>query len=306
MKKRRTLQNFEQLLLTNKVERCSGQFHSILESVRANDNVPAILTVRSEHAFPSRHIIIDGNHRAVAHACLKRPIRYFVIRSQKDIDKILEVEARGGFSGFPHRLFLTGDKSLKTLVHEAVVAAAHDMKARTAQAVALEFDAEERRLTSSKSSTVKQEQIRHEIERHTLVPINGKMSWQPNHRRSPETNDESDGNADWLDRESPVSTFRGNNTRTEPKHPSDGEVNAWFNAMYKRFGSKWGRKEFPCAYSEFAVICSQEEGRGLTIASNLQRAGLLERVRVGEIETEGFYPNGKPIMKRITYWRFTL
>jgi hypothetical protein len=105
-------------------------------------DMPAIITVRIE-GRSGRHVIVDGNHRAVAHAYLKLPIRYFEIRSDADIDTIVQVEARGGFAAFPHRSFLTQRISYKQLVHDAVVAASQVMETCSVQDKAEQIVADE-------------------------------------------------------------------------------------------------------------------------------------------------------------------
>lgn len=145
MRNRREMEQFDRLLLTNKVEWTAIPFQGLLKHLQSRDTVPAIITVQVEPGHQGRHVIIDGNNRAVAHAYLKRPVRYFPILSAKDIDAILEIEARGGFSGFPHRPFLKGDASYKKLVQDAIMAAAHGMNGCTAQQKADEFRREKKR-----------------------------------------------------------------------------------------------------------------------------------------------------------------
>lgn len=82
----------------------------------------------------------------------------------------------------------------------------------------------------------------------------------------------------------------------------DVDVNGCYASILEKF-RKCDRNEFPCAYSKIAHLCGEECSRGPVIANKLQEADLLERIRVGQIETGDSYPNGKPVKQRITFWR---
>lgn len=139
MKKRRMIENYDLLLLTNPVEWASPTFQSILGYVRTAKNVPSIVVVRETSAFRNHLLIVDGNHRAVAHACLGNPIRFFEIRNRNDIDRILLIEARGGLAEFPHRNFLTGAKGLTALKREAIWASGRKLGFYSVEEVAQTF-----------------------------------------------------------------------------------------------------------------------------------------------------------------------
>ncbi len=147
MKKRKTVIDHELLLLTDigKYEDVQWFVHRLEEG----DQFPAIAVVPL-NKFSRRHfLILDGNKRAVAHAYLNRPIRFFEISSELQIDAFLEVESRAGVAGFPHRKFLTGEKSMKELVLHAALAY-QERGMRTALDLAQEFRAiaKERKVTS--------------------------------------------------------------------------------------------------------------------------------------------------------------
>ena len=300
VRKRRVFKEYDRLLLTNPVEWASLQFQSILNHVANDGDVPSILTIRIEGYF-GRHVIIDGNHRAVAYAYLKKPIRFFEIRSDHDIDRIIQIEARGGFSGFPHRSFLTQDTTYEQLLHDAIVAMAREMKTCSAQDRALEFRGEDRKRQSPEYVREQREQVRREIERYRLVPVNYETQWQQEYSAH---NVSAKVSETYRVKKSHSNRHRSKLLFSEhPTNPSaDDDVRRWFTAIFARFGDLNG-SEFPCAYSEIARLCDEESSRGPTIAKKLQQADLLEHVRVGDIDTGESYSNGRPMKQRITFWR---
>lgn len=76
---RSTTDRFDLLLLTNGVERGSSQFEEVLAYFSTHSNVPSIIVAREPMAFREHLLVLDGNHRVVACACLGRAVRIFEI-----------------------------------------------------------------------------------------------------------------------------------------------------------------------------------------------------------------------------------
>lgn len=244
MIKRRVLRGFDRLLLTNKVSWDSPHFQSLLTHIEAGSHVPAIVVARTSEEFLSRFVVIDGNARAVAHAFLKRPLRYFELRSNEDVEQIKMIEARGGLSEFPHRAFLTGDIRFESLRHEAVVKAAREMNGRTARDLAVIFRAEMREASSARYGSIS--------------VVDQKSSGSP---------------------ESQPPVFRATGLiptpSPKPQTIADAIITQWSSRVRSHFANRRDGREFACAYNELARICGEGSGRGTEIAECLQQHGVL-------------------------------
>lgn len=102
--------------------------HAFKNILRYNGLYPPIVItpVHSKTSHLGRRkffIILDGNHRACKCALYDSPIKAINITKDSDKDIILELELRRLLPGFPHRRFLRGEQTLKTLVDEAIEAA---------------------------------------------------------------------------------------------------------------------------------------------------------------------------------------
>lgn len=84
--------------------------------------VTPVLSMTSHKGRRKFFIILDGNHRACKCALYDSPIKAINITKDSDKDIILELELRRILPGFPHRKFLRGEQTLKTLLEEAIEA----------------------------------------------------------------------------------------------------------------------------------------------------------------------------------------
>jgi len=119
----RTLEfdHFDRLLISDRPDFESEHFSRLHDAILEGVEVPGIVIGRLPINLWRRayHIILDGNHRAVACCLSSRPARCYELETNRDKHILCEFVAEDVVS-VPLRRFMTGKQSLRQLMEEAL------------------------------------------------------------------------------------------------------------------------------------------------------------------------------------------
>ncbi len=281
--KRHFFDTFDDILLSDRVKYHSAQFQSAINDLHKHDIATPLIIIKGIGTLENIFIIIDGNHRVIVSALEKISIHAYELESEKDIESILSLESLGKIAPFPHRGFLLGKITFRELRLDAIRAVAKQGGIGVPEVIRFI------RRQDTLNSEIKQDQDH-------LNAIKYRLIRQPSLKLYKREKNEQ-----------PLPTYTVNQdiSRDSVIGIAPVELKNWIEIVCEQFATHFNNREFPCSHKAFALICNLPENRGATVSSSLVREGLLEKVRVGSIESGEFYANGKPITNRVTYWRIT-
>lgn len=129
---------FERYVLTKEVKLDSARFLEVLEEVRLAPIAPKIFVRESEEPLPGSYLIIVGNYRAVAHACIGRPLRLLPIRTSREVDILLKDDTAHKPLPFRESVVAAARTKREAILDEALLSAARRLNFRTAHDLAIE------------------------------------------------------------------------------------------------------------------------------------------------------------------------
>ncbi|MFP4502255.1 MAG: ParB/Srx family N-terminal domain-containing protein [Candidatus Hydrogenedentota bacterium] len=115
-------QDYERFMMTDRVDFDSSKYREKEEALRAHTSLEYIVVVAVPEIFDERLFIVDGNHRAAAHAVLGLPIKAILLNDPDDHHAIEQLVGQGIVADFPHGKYLRGKESLQSLTKRAVMA----------------------------------------------------------------------------------------------------------------------------------------------------------------------------------------